>query len=81
MIIISRLDVVEEPHGVEETHSSVASLRLLPLHLQQSGEDGDDDSKDDDNDEYDEDVEDDGVPRMMMMVKMRSLFEVVFASL
>ena len=38
IIIIPCLDGVEEPHGVEETHSSASPLRLLPLHLQQSGE-------------------------------------------
>ena len=38
LLLLPGLDGVEEPHGVEKTHSSAPSLRLLPLHLQQSGE-------------------------------------------
>ena len=38
LLLLPCLYGVEEPHGIEETHSSVSSLRLLPLHLQQSGE-------------------------------------------
>ena len=33
LLLLPRLDGVEEPHGVEQPHRHVAPLVLLPVHL------------------------------------------------